>query len=324
MNHYNGRLILKVKKRRNSIPLPSKKFLEEKENQCLTPPAKSLKRPNPFSKQIDGHGKSKKTVDNVLRENFKQSSLLSDLSSLTNECDKNPKTNTIYSIKEIKSTAENATVEKEAIDNGNLDTEKSTITYENSQFPLCWTVKQKVKFLTSTNFNIDLKASNEPTAIHQFTGDSDNDGEKTIFNKFLYNWIHPFIPGVTNYPLKTTILGKSGKEEKQCINMLANNVELQAVVMKQWRTSFQSLFNMLKSSYCPYFFLCGYQFTVLFKSPGVGAKPATAILGPTTKGLRDLLTQEGMITTSEIKLNIIYTKPFQRFWRLFKTGCRNE
>ena len=297
MNHYNGRLILKVKKRRNSIPLPSKKFFEEKENHCLTPPAKSLKRPNPFSKQSEGHGKSKKNVNNVLRENFKQSSLLSDLSSFASKCDDNPhpKVNPTYSIKEVESSIENNEVEKEAINNDNPDTEKLTLTYKSPQFPLSWTVKQKVKFLASTNFNVDLKASNDPTAIHQFTRNSDND-EGTIFNKFLYNWIHPVIPGMTNYPLKTTILGKSGKEEKQCINMLANNTELQAVVMKQWKTSFQSLFNMLKSSYCPYFFLCGHQFTVLFKSPGVGAKSATAVLGPTTKGLRDLLTQEGKKT----------------------------
>lgn len=295
MNHYNGRLILKVKKRRNSIPLPSKKFLEEKENHCLTPPVKSLKRSNPFSnKQIDGKGKSKKKVNDVLSENFKQSSLLSDLSSFSSKYDNNPapKTNAIYSIKEVESSTENNEVAKEIINAGNLETKKSTKTYESSEFPLSWTVKQKVKFLTSSNFDIDLKASNEPIAINQFTRNSDN-VEGTTFNKFLYNWIHPVIPGMTNYPLKTTILGKSGKEEKQCINMLANNAELQAIVMKQWRTSFQSLFNMLKSSYCPYFFLCGHQFTVLFKSPGVGAKSATAILGPTTKGLRDLLSQEG-------------------------------
>ena len=288
MNHYNGRLILKVKKRRNSIPLPSKKYLEEKENRFLTPQVKSLKRPNPFSKQNNGNEKSKRTVKNVLKEDFKQGSLLSDLSSFENECHENSvvNVNSIYCIKEVESK-NNIEVEEEKVED-----EKSSVTYESPQFPLSWTVKQKVKFLSSSNFNIDLKPSNEPTAIHQFTKNSDND-KGIIFNQFLYNWIHPVIPGIPNYPLKTTILGKSGKDEKQCINMLANNVELQAVVMKQWRTSFQSLFNMLKSSYCPYFFFCGHQFTVLFKALGVGTKSATAVLGPTTKGLRDLLTQEG-------------------------------
>lgn len=293
MNHYNGRLILKVKKRRNSIPLPNKRFIEEKENLCLTAPVKSLKRPNPFSKQEAGNEKSKKTVRNVLKENFQQSSLLSDLTSFENKDlqEKPVKSVSSYDIAEVQGQET-----KEAVAEAKEE-DKSHLTYNSPQIPLEWTVKQKVKFISPSIFKIDLKTSNESKAIHQFSRGLNHPSNENdmVFNKYLYNWIHPVIPGVTNYPLKTTILGKTGKEEKQCINMLANNVELQTVVMKQWRTSFQSLFNMMKSSLCPYFFLCSHQFTVLFKASGISAETATAILGPTTKGLRDLLTQEGIL-----------------------------
>ncbi|XP_006822883.1 protein downstream neighbor of Son-like, partial [Saccoglossus kowalevskii] len=59
--------------------------------------------------------------------------------------------------------------------------------------------------------------------------------------------------------------------------------------------SFHSVFHMLRSKCCPYFYICGCQFTVLFRAAGVGGNPQiSALISPTTRGLREALKSEGI------------------------------
>jgi len=279
MNHCNGRLILKVKKRRHSIPLPSKHISTDKENQFIEPQKRSLKRLNPFSKSEDEPHEKLKTNQYNAKKDRSEFSLFSGLSEINNKKNvEHNKNETIYEVPEVK----------DAKEEDELDLEEPL--YHAPLYPLNWSIRRRIKFFTSQPLKLNLKPTNDSKAIHNFSRNLESDSH---ICQYLYNWIHPVIPGVPSYPLHTTNLGNVSKEEKNCINMLANNKELQGLVMKQWRTSFQSLFNMLKLSYCSYFYLCCHQFTVLFKAAGVGSKCMTAILGPTTKGLRDLLTEEG-------------------------------
>ena len=290
MNTYNGRLILKVKKRRSSLPLPGKKLAVEKENQCVTSQPKSLKRPNPFSTSktdCESKDKCKKLIIHDSKH-IHQSSLLTDLSNLSKEKTELRRSDS----KEPSYELQNVTNEKK--EEVTENTKSENVIYESPQVPFNWMLKQKLKFFSKKPFPYDMKSSNEPKAIHNFTS-STNHLKEPLLSQYLYNWIHPSLPGVPNYPLKTTVLGGSSKEEKNCINVFANNMELRDIIMKQWRMSFQSLYNMLKTSNCPYFYLCGHQFTVLFKSAGIGSNGMCAVLGPTTKGLRDLLSQEGLL-----------------------------
>lgn len=58
--------------------------------------------------------------------------------------------------------------------------------------------------------------------------------------------------------------------------------------------SLTSLYSLLKARLCPYFYLCSYQFTVLFRAAGLsGSKGITALLSPTTRGLREAMKAEG-------------------------------
>lgn len=60
--------------------------------------------------------------------------------------------------------------------------------------------------------------------------------------------------------------------------------------------SFTSAFHQLRSQYCPYFYFCTHQFTVLFRAAGVaGQSSQNAFLTPTTRGLREALKKEGQI-----------------------------
>lgn len=58
--------------------------------------------------------------------------------------------------------------------------------------------------------------------------------------------------------------------------------------------SFTSLYNLLKTKLCPYFYVCSYQFTVLFRAAGLaGSSVITALISPTTRGLREAMRNEG-------------------------------
>uniref|UniRef100_A0A8D0FEN7 DNA replication fork stabilization factor DONSON n=1 Tax=Strix occidentalis caurina TaxID=311401 RepID=A0A8D0FEN7_STROC len=70
---------------------------------------------------------------------------------------------------------------------------------------------------------------------------------------------------------------------------------LQQVLMSDWSVSFTSLYNLLKAQLCPYFYVCTYQFTVLFRAAGLaGSDVITAVVSPTTRGLREAMRSEGI------------------------------
>uniref|UniRef100_A0A8C3BLS3 DNA replication fork stabilization factor DONSON n=1 Tax=Cairina moschata TaxID=8855 RepID=A0A8C3BLS3_CAIMO len=70
---------------------------------------------------------------------------------------------------------------------------------------------------------------------------------------------------------------------------------LQQALMNEWSVSFTSLYNLLKAKLCPYFYVCTYQFTVLFRAAGLaGSDVITAVISPTTRGLREAMRNEGI------------------------------
>uniref|UniRef100_A0A8C3TD55 Downstream neighbor of SON n=1 Tax=Chelydra serpentina TaxID=8475 RepID=A0A8C3TD55_CHESE len=65
--------------------------------------------------------------------------------------------------------------------------------------------------------------------------------------------------------------------------------------LEQESVSFTSLYNLLKAKLCPYFYVCTYQFTVLFRAAGLaGSDVITAVISPTTRGLREAMRNEGI------------------------------
>lgn len=293
MNHTNGRLILKVKKRRNSFPVSNKIIETEKEN-INARIQRGQKRTNPFSKNevpLDKVVKLCNTEHKIDEENVNESNFLSGLQKYE-ICPK--KSTTEFQdactkfLKQHDVVQESNCTKKDA---KQPDTEPQvTYKHETLIFPLDWSIKHRIRFFSKKPFSFgNIKPTEECKGIHQFTSKS---MDETSICQSLYNWIHPSIPGVPNFPLKTKVTGGILSEDK-IINLLSNNKPLQENVMKQWRNSFQSLFSMLRNDYCPYFYMCTYQFTVVFKAAGLGSKSISAVIGPTTKGLRDLLTEEG-------------------------------
>ncbi|KAK3530185.1 hypothetical protein QTP86_017752 [Hemibagrus guttatus] len=110
------------------------------------------------------------------------------------------------------------------------------------------------------------------------------------FQQCLQYWQHPSLPWLSLFPRIGANRSFSGKSTPW-----AQDAALQQSLMSEWSVSLTSLYSLLKARLCPYFYLCSYQFTVLFRAAGLsGAKGITALLSPTTRGLREAMKAEGI------------------------------
>lgn len=58
--------------------------------------------------------------------------------------------------------------------------------------------------------------------------------------------------------------------------------------------SFCSVYQLLRSEMCPYFYICAHHLTILFRAKHIsGHGSIHALLGPTTRGFRESLKAEG-------------------------------
>ena len=87
--------------------------------------------------------------------------------------------------------------------------------------------------------------------------------------------------------------------------------KISATLHNDWCESFRTLFGLLRARQCPFFYVCTHQFNVLFRASGIGDIAEThALMTPTTKGLRDILSKEGSLS---IVLHKLGADPFSNF-----------
>uniref|UniRef100_A0A8B9QUX2 Downstream neighbor of SON n=1 Tax=Anas platyrhynchos TaxID=8839 RepID=A0A8B9QUX2_ANAPL len=111
---------------------------------------------------------------------------------------------------------------------------------------------------------------------------------RCAFQQSLVYWLHPSLPWLQLFPR----IGADRKiAGKAC--PWSQDEALQQALMSEWSVSFTSLYNLLKAKLCPYFYVCTYQFTVLFRAAGLaGSDVITAVISPTTRGLREAMRNE--------------------------------
>jgi hypothetical protein len=64
-------------------------------------------------------------------------------------------------------------------------------------------------------------------------------------------------------------------------------------LQEAWKDSLRSLFQLIRTKQCPYFYVCSNNFTVLFRAAGIcGESDVHALVTPTTRGFRHMLKQE--------------------------------
>ncbi|XP_019379434.1 PREDICTED: protein downstream neighbor of Son [Gavialis gangeticus] len=174
----------------------------------------------------------------------------------------------------------------------------------HTEFPVDWSIKTRILFTSSQPFTWaeHLKAQEEAQGFAQHCRATEVNLPQSIqepklstelrcaFQQSLIYWLHPSLPWLQLFPRIGADRKIAGKA-----NPWSHDEELQQVLMSEWSVSFTSLYNLLKAKLCPYFYVCTYQFTVLFRAAGLaGSDGITAVISPTTRGLREAMRNEGI------------------------------
>ncbi|XP_062982748.1 protein downstream neighbor of Son [Elgaria multicarinata webbii] len=172
------------------------------------------------------------------------------------------------------------------------------------EFPADWSIKTRLLFTSSQSFAWadHIKAQEESQGYVQHCRATLINLPQSIqepklstelrcaFQQSLVYWLHPFLPWLQLFPRIGADRKMVGKN-----NPWSYDEALQQVLMSEWSLSFTSLYNLLRAKLCPYFYVCTYQFTVLFRAAGLaGSDTITALISPTTRGLREAMKSEGI------------------------------
>uniref|UniRef100_A0A8B9VZ27 DNA replication fork stabilization factor DONSON n=1 Tax=Bos mutus grunniens TaxID=30521 RepID=A0A8B9VZ27_BOSMU len=175
---------------------------------------------------------------------------------------------------------------------------------ESTELPVDWSIKTRLLFTSSQPFTWadHLKAQEEAQGIIQHCRATEVTLPQSIqdpklstelrcaFQRSLIYWLHPALSWLPLFPRIGADRKMAGKTTPW-----SNDETLQHVLMSDWSVSFTSLYNLLKTKLCPYFYVCTYQFTILFRAAGLaGDDVITALISPTTRGTREAMKNEGI------------------------------
>ncbi|XP_036208122.1 protein downstream neighbor of Son isoform X1 [Myotis myotis] len=175
---------------------------------------------------------------------------------------------------------------------------------ESTELPVDWSIKTRLLFTSSQPFTWadHLKAQEEAQGVVQHCRATEVTLPQSIrdpklctelrcaFQQSLVYWLHPAFPWLSLFP-------RIGADRKMSAKTSpwSNDESLQRILMSDWSVSFTSLYNLLKTKLCPYFYVCTYQFTILFRASGLaGNDVITALMSPTTRGIREAMKNEGI------------------------------
>lgn len=182
--------------------------------------------------------------------------------------------------------------------------ESDTWSSDGAELPVDWSIKTRLLFTSSQPFSWadHLKAQEEAHGLVQHCRATGVTLPQSIpdpklctelrcgFQQTLVYWLHPAFSWLPLFPRIGADRKMAGKTSPW-----SNDEALQRALMSDWAVSFTSVYNLLKTKLCPYFYVCTYQFTVLFRAAGLaGSDVITALVSPTTRGLREAMKNEGI------------------------------
>lgn len=155
-------------------------------------------------------------------------------------------------------------------------------------FPIDWSLKTSCRFYCSDNspFLINyqkLRSQDESIAIEYVFSNGLKDNCKALFRSLTSYWIYPHISWLKLFPRSTNANNS---------NVASLDEQSQLTIQNEWKTSFQSLFQLFRTKSCSYFYFCANSFNILFREDEISQ--FVAIISPTTSGFRSTLEKEGI------------------------------
>lgn len=170
-----------------------------------------------------------------------------------------------------------------------------------SWLPIDWSLKDKVRLISTKPFpwSQKLKVSEEASGITAFTRCLNNETDNNLdsspnakFHQCCLYWMQPNLPWLTLFP----------RTSRKIQNSFPVNATLRESLQQAWCDSLRSLFQLIRTRQCPYFYVCANTFTVLFRAAGIsGFTDIHVLVTPTTRGLRHLLKQEDIEYSMPLK-----------------------
>lgn len=153
--------------------------------------------------------------------------------------------------------------------------------------PVDWSLKTRLKFSSSSS----LGWTQHLSTVEEASGVTGgvrcvrlNTSPRSQFHSSCLYWQQPSLP-LPLYPRYSTT--------SQPGPGISISHDLQRALQSDWMVSFQSVYQLVKARQCPYFYLLAPNFTVLFRAAGIGgAQEMTALLGPSSTGVRAALRRE--------------------------------
>nr|CAG4644942.1 EOG090X09DI [Leptodora kindtii] len=164
-----------------------------------------------------------------------------------------------------------------------------------------WSLKTRVRFTSRKPyaFSSTLKTSEEASGVTAFVRCVNPSSSETLssldtstnaqLHQCCLYWQHPWLPWLQMFPRDTPSPVTSSTSSLN----IGMDPKISATLHNDWCESFRTLFGLLRARQCPFFYVCTHQFNVLFRASGIGDIAEThALMTPTTKGLRDILSKE--------------------------------
>ncbi|KAG5676960.1 hypothetical protein PVAND_006753 [Polypedilum vanderplanki] len=186
--------------------------------------------------------------------------------------------------------------------NQNDDQEEKQIIAPVKVVPIDWSIKSRIRILSPTAIVVSNQKSNiEVSGLTSFvrcldannTTSSLDTSDGTRFHQHLMFWQYPHLPWLNLINRNASINAQYTMEEK-----------MSEVLINDWRDNFKNIFQLLRARQCPYFYVLTNQQTILFRAAGIGGLVEMhAFVSPTTKGFRQLLTDEDIEFIQPLKKN---------------------
>ncbi|CAA9998998.1 unnamed protein product [Nesidiocoris tenuis] len=120
------------------------------------------------------------------------------------------------------------------------------------------------------------------------------------FHQYSLYWQHPNLPWLELFPRNK--VSKVDFATKQ--PLLTAYPHVRDNLHRDWSESFRSLLQLLRARLCPYFYVMANSFNCVFHASGVnGCTQTTALVNPTTRGFRKLLSSDGVNFTMPLRKN---------------------
>ncbi|GFR88265.1 protein downstream neighbor of son homolog [Elysia marginata] len=190
--------------------------------------------------------------------------------------------------------------EKQNVQTASATSEENLVT--NKHQPTDWSLKTKLRVVVESReetFNRipGVDAKNALNFVHHTLESGKDWKDLNIFQKLRRCCLHYSYP---QFPWMRKFPRISGEFRSKPMSFLSNNDEVLKDIQSDWTNVFTSLYQQLRGGICPYFYTCTHQFTVLFRCQRFSSKEASmsALLSPSTRGFRELLTKEGYYHTN--------------------------